>query len=822
MANVYKKFTANDVATVPFNAHKQYNFTSASAAANKVTYFNAKYTSESIDIYSTHPLSASVDTINTIKYNQIDHLFYRNSKKNLGHTFGEHHYAKQRRVLYENVNIISIPNGLVGYEIRPKSFYLSSSTHNVVEDTNGNLIIEGTNTNDYITDIESNILNIGPVKGFRRYDLNTIEGYAITIENDQKAYYRDGKPRVNTLSSYSTPDFGDEFDDSYYFNLLKYKNVNFGKKALFRGIFPGVVFDGSTSEIKLGHNDKFNFNPSDDFTITLNALVSHSSDETSYLISKSTTKTVVPSPEEGKAGSISTQTSGALQLKDTLANPQFPFEVYSTGAELFFRRSDGKITTTISSSISTGSMQHISCRVSASQMKIFIDGIASSNSGSDNTVDHTQNQANIYIGNKGGRTNFLSGSLSQINIYNKALTDTQILNNYSSSNGSPYIGNIFHRNGFVTITHPGYQNIVGNITLSEVNQSPAFGPATGSTPAGVLFNNDGTRMYTIGNIDSNKSISQFNLSTAYDVSTAIFHVSKSFSQGTSAVAGHFNNDGSAIFVVDTSSERVRKFTLSTPFDISGGIPYASQVNNASNFGSKVSSPWGIDFNPNGSKMYIAEQGGTDKIYEFDLTTPFDVSTNVLNTELDLNDSFGIATSFVGKGIIVDQEGTRLFVSDSGDEKIYEFFLNNPYRIESAVFVRSYSTGTGNITGLFTANGSIFAADNSNGVVEEFKFNQNLSLDVIQFQGSHLIYENEYQCTIDEHEFNDTLNISARKIRSKDSDELADFATGSLFKPYITTIGLYNEDNELLVVGKLGQPVRASDETDTTLVVRFDT
>ena len=93
---------------------------------------------------------------------------------------------------------------------------------------------------------------------------------------------------------------------------------------------------------------------------------------------------------------------------------------------------------------------------------------------------------------------------------------------------------------------------------------------------------------------------------------------------------------------------------------------------------------------------------------------------------------------------------------------------------------------------------------------------------IQFQGSHLIYENEYQCTVDEYEFNDTLNISARKIRTQDSHELADFATGSLFKPYVTTVGLSNEENELLVVGKLGQPVRTSNETDTTFVLRWDT
>ena len=67
-----------------------------------------------------------------------------------------------------------------------------------------------------------------------------------------------------------------------------------------------------------------------------------------------------------------------------------------------------------------------------------------------------------------------------------------------------------------------------------------------------------------------------------------------------------------------------------------------------------------------------------------------------------------------------------------------------------------------------------------------------------------------------------MNISARKIKSNTSNELADFATGSLFKPYVTTIGLYNEDNELLVVGKLGQPIRMSNETDTTFIMRWDT
>ena len=66
MAYVYKQFTAQDKALIPFNAHKQYNFTSASAASNQLTHYSTRFTSESYDIYSTHPLSASVDFINTM------------------------------------------------------------------------------------------------------------------------------------------------------------------------------------------------------------------------------------------------------------------------------------------------------------------------------------------------------------------------------------------------------------------------------------------------------------------------------------------------------------------------------------------------------------------------------------------------------------------------------------------------------------------------------------------------------------------------------------------------------------------------------------
>ena len=623
MASVYKKFTAQDFATIPFNAHKQYNFDSGSASTNKVTFINAQYISESVSTYTTSsaPNFSSAHTKNPVKYSQIDHLYYRNAKRKISNRFGEYHYAKQRRVLYEDLNIFSIPSGLFGHEIKPKSLYISTSKGEFQEDTNGNLIVRNTNIEDYVTNIESNILNIGPVNGFKRFDLNTIKGYLPITEGlltyngyENSIYYKDGDPRVNNLSTYSTPDFGDEFDDSYHFNLVKYKNVNFSKRTLFNGDFPAIDFrssdtlhrvnlfekggvfkkiydrDGGLSEIKIEHDNKFNFNPGEDFTITFQSgctsnlqefggfppsLLKPGHTDPSYIISKSTTKTIISPPNELQAGLLSTSATGALQPIDVDAGNKFPFEVFVQNTEqgtphVFFRRSDGDTITTVSASFTTSSntfatvdkIEHVVCRYKDSVLQIYINGLASGNTHTDKSKNPTENQANIYIGNKGGFRNPYFGTLSQINIYDQALTDAQILNHYSSSNGSPYVGNVFHKNGFVTITHPGY--IVNSASISD------------------------------------------------------------------------------------------------------------------------------------------------------------------------------------------------------------------------------------------------------------------GLNKIEFQGSHLIYEHEYQCTVDEHEFLNTLNLSARKTRSNEEENVADFATSSLFRPYITTIGLYNEDRELLVVGKLGQPVKTSDETDTTFVVRWDT
>jgi len=92
------------------------------------------------------------------------------------------------------------------------------------------------------------------------------------------------------------------------------------------------------------------------------------------------------------------------------------------------------------------------------------------------------------------------------------------------------------------------------------------------------------------------------------------------------------------------------------------------------------------------------------------------------------------------------------------------------------------------------------------------------INILNFKNSYTIYENEVICTISDGEFNMSQNPT---ITTDTSGSLRDFATGSNFSPYATSIGLYNDANELLLVAKLGQPIPISDNTDTTFVIRYD-
>lgn len=88
---------------------------------------------------------------------------------------------------------------------------------------------------------------------------------------------------------------------------------------------------------------------------------------------------------------------------------------------------------------------------------------------------------------------------------------------------------------------------------------------------------------------------------------------------------------------------------------------------------------------------------------------------------------------------------------------------------------------------------------------------------VQFNNTTELNSSIYFCRINHNDFNYSSNptyLDGSKIRVKNS---------SLDNPvtYLTTVGLYSADNELLAVAKLSEPLKKDPSTEMTLRVRLD-
>ncbi|HPM21378.1 MAG TPA: hypothetical protein PLY35_09035 [Thermotogota bacterium] len=86
---------------------------------------------------------------------------------------------------------------------------------------------------------------------------------------------------------------------------------------------------------------------------------------------------------------------------------------------------------------------------------------------------------------------------------------------------------------------------------------------------------------------------------------------------------------------------------------------------------------------------------------------------------------------------------------------------------------------------------------------------------LSYKSSEMITEYSILCNVNSNEFNYTLNNTA----FSGSVYMNEFQTSELL-PYITTIGLYNNDNELLAVGKFPKPIKRYD-IDLAFLLKFD-
>ena len=99
----------------------------------------------------------------------------------------------------------------------------------------------------------------------------------------------------------------------------------------------------------------------------------------------------------------------------------------------------------------------------------------------------------------------------------------------------------------------------------------------------------------------------------------------------------------------------------------------------------------LTFNNDGTKMYTsstkavtpASTAKGDKVYEYVLTTAYNISTATLRTSLDVGEYTGSSTHIHGAmQVVFNNDGTKMFIGDH-NRNIIEWTLTTPYDIDTA-------------------------------------------------------------------------------------------------------------------------------------------
>ena len=172
----------------------------------------------------------------------------------------------------------------------------------------------------------------------------------------------------------------------------------------------------------------------------------------------------------------------------------------------------------------------------------------------------------------------------------------------------------------------------------------------------------------------------------------------------------------------------------------------------------------------------------------------------------------------------DKEGNMLYSGTGGGVNIKNEYCGNVAYEHGNIVLTPISKSAGNpYSSLAVVAGignSVLGGQNG------FSGANQLQYLTVGFSSSVTLYEHQYKCTVRENEFGYSLNPSLlsgsqANVPLGTNNVYKDFATGSYFSPYITTVGLYDNEQNLLAIGKLSVPTKVPMNSDLEIQVSFD-
>jgi len=146
----------------------------------------------------------------------------------------------------------------------------------------------------------------------------------------------------------------------------------------------------------------------------------------------------------------------------------------------------------------------------------------------------------------------------------------------------------------------------------------------------------------------------------------------------------FNDDGTKMFILGFNNTNVYEYNLSTGFDVTT----ASYSGTSFDISSEVGSPRGVEFGEGGTKMFISGSSN-DSIYEYDLSTSFNLSTaSYSGTSFDVSSEIGNPIGFAFNG-----DGKKMFIAGYSNGKVYEYGLNTGFDLSTASYSKNFDVSS---------------------------------------------------------------------------------------------------------------------------------
>jgi len=144
------------------------------------------------------------------------------------------------------------------------------------------------------------------------------------------------------------------------------------------------------------------------------------------------------------------------------------------------------------------------------------------------------------------------------------------------------------------------------------------------------------------------------------------------SQDTVANGITFSPDGLRMYMTGDGSKYVNQYDLTTEWDLST----ASYSGNRVAIGNQQNDPGGVQFKPDGTKMYV--YGKTAYIYQYSLSSPWDLSTAALDSN-----PFNSSTQSSGEDLFFSAEGDFVYVTGLSPYALHQYTIATPWDISTA-------------------------------------------------------------------------------------------------------------------------------------------